>query len=417
MQRSESDANLTEIWQLIQQGDIKRAEVTIARWLPAARKSTALADLYLARAKCKLLSDRPQEALEDWQLALEKNAAIAQVPDALELRADTHFALFEMSSVGFAGNEDSRNSAQLYRQLIAEHPQGANRAWWHYQLGRVLLSANQIEEAIAHFKQAGHMPSQRNTVRAYSGERLAYIAYYEKRNLTEALGYMERALSEYPQQASREWRVEILLLKARVSFELHRWAQARQCIEDAIQSLDPQSSHRPTTLFSAAEILLKIPEQVDRAISLLEELLHTSKRPPGIDVGWARAQELLGEAYLQVERYPDAALAFRQALHHNPYSPWSSALRYQLACAYYQSGEYDHACECAAQLIEVERNEGGEISDYRIFDLLGNAHFALGRYEEARIAYSQALKLTSPHSKENASIRRYHDFAQSRIAG
>ncbi|MCY3836377.1 MAG: tetratricopeptide repeat protein, partial [Anaerolineaceae bacterium] len=93
------------------------------------------------------------------------------------------------------------------------------------------------------------------------------------------------------------------------------------------------------------------------------------------------------------------------------------ALRYQLACAYYQSGEYDHACECAAQLIEVERNEGGEISDYRIFDLLGNAHFALGRYEEARIAYSQALKLTSPHSKENASIRRYHDFAQSRIAG
>ena len=416
MQHTDFKVNLTEIWQMIQRGEIKRAEVSIARWIPAARESSKLADLHLARAKCKLLSDRPQEALEDWQLALQNDATIAQQRNALELRADAHFALFEMSSVGFAGNVDSMSAAQLYRQLIAKFPNGRNRGWWNYQLGRVLLSANQIEDAITHFKLASSMPSQNDTIRAYSCERLAFISYYEKRNLTEALGFMEQALSNYPHQASHEWRVEILLLKARVSFELNRWNLARKCIEDAIQSLDHQSSNRPATLFTAAEILLKMPEQVASAIALLEEMLHSSRRPAGIDVGWARAQELLGEAYLQTERYQDAALAFRQALHHNPYSPWSSALRYQLACAYYQSGEYDHACECVAQLIEVERNEGGEVSDYRIFVLLGNEHFALERYEEARIAYSQALNLTSPQSKENSTIRRYHDFAQSRIA-
>lgn len=411
----ESNENLATVWQLIQQGDIKRAEVAVTRWIRASKSDQGLAEAYLARAHCKLLSERPQEALEDWDLAFLSDPDVAQFPKALEIRADAHFALYEMSSVGFAGSEEQYTSTKLYHQLITDFPSDANRGWWHYQLGRVLLSANRIEEAKSHLQFALQFPSKSDSLNAHCYERLAFIAFYEDRNLTAALDFLDQALSLYPDRASREWQIEILLLKARITLDLNRLTQAIKCIENAVTILDPKGIQRPATLFTAAEILMKMPNQEETAIPLLEECLQLSKRPPGIDVGWARAQELLGEAYFKNERYQDAVSSFRQALHHNPYSPWSSTLRYQLACAYYQSGSYDHACECLSQLIASEKSEGSKISDYRIYDLLGNAHFALGRYDAARSAYSQALDLTTPHSQENAKIKRYYEFAQSRL--
>ena len=120
---------------------------------------------------------------------------------------------------------------------------------------------------------------------------------------------------------------------------------------------------------------------------------------------------MLGEAHFRKSRYADAAHAFRQALHHNPYSPWSANLRYRLACAQYQSGDYDRACESLQRLLATEADEGGAVQDFRVYDLLGNAQFALGRFDEALESYQRALALTPAHSQESAQIRRYQDYA------
>ena len=412
----EGVTSVDAVWRLIQRGDIKRAEVLVARILRDAGEDAEQAVALLARAQCKLLSGRPQEALEDWEQARALAPTITEQPATLELRADAHFALYEMSSVGFAGHEGQETSARLYRQLIAEYPDYANRGWLHYQLGRVLLTANRIEEASAQFQTASTSPSHLPALPAYCNERLAFVAYYEERDLQRALGYLEQALRRYPAQASREWLVEILLMRARVTLELRRLPAARRSLDEALRIADSQSPQRPPTLYAAAEILMKMPTQEVAAIPLLEEFLQLSKQPPGIDVSWARAHELLGEAYFRCARYQDAVHAYRLALHHNPYSPWSSTLRYQLACAYYQSGDYDRTCECLGQLIAAEADEGGAIQDFRVYDLLGNAHFALGRYDEALTSYSRALSLTPPHTQESAQIRRYHDYARRRIA-
>ena len=412
----EANPSLEEVWRLIQHGDIKRAEVLVARILRDAEEYAEQASALLARAQCKLLSGRPQEALEDWEQARAIASAIAEQPASLELRADAHFALYELSSVGFAGHEGQEASARLYRQLINEHPDYANRGWLHYQLGRVLLTANRIEEANAQFQKASTSPSHLRALPAYCNERLAFVAYYEERDLPRALGYLEQALRRYPAQSSRGWLVEILLMRARVTLELGRLPIARHSLDEALRIADGQSPQRPPTLYAAAEILMKMPTQEAAAIPLLEEFLQLSKQPPGIDVSWARAHELLGEAYFRSARYQDAAYAYRHALHHNPYSPWSSTLRYQLACAYYQCGDYDRTCECLGRLITAEADEGGAIRDFRVYDLLGNAHFALGRYDEALASYSHALSLTPPHTQESAQIRRYHDYARRHIA-
>ena len=407
---------LTDINELIRHGEFKRAEVVIARLLPHLQHKEERAAVLLARALCKIRSERPQEALEDWEQAQQMAPSLTEKPAALQLRADAHFAHYEWSSVGFAGHEGQVASARLYRQLIANHPDYQNLGWLHYQLGRVLLSANQIDGAKDHFQHAIQAPSTVPSLLAYCHERLAFIAYYEERDLPRSLGHLEQALHFYPDSSSREWLMEILLMRARVTLEMGRPDVTLDHLQEALQVLDNQSPYRLPTLYAASELLLRMPAQESLAIPLLEEYIRSSKLPPGMDVSWARAHELLGEAYFRSERYADAVYAYRQALHFNPYSPWSSTLRYQLACAHYQSGDYDRTCECLRQLIVAEENDGGKISDYRVFDLLGNAQFALGRYDEALNSYSQALSMTPPHTEESAQIRKYHNYARRRIA-
>ena len=104
----ETNPSLDAVWRLIQRGDVKRAEVLVARILRDAGENAEQASALLARAQCKLLSGRPQEALEDWEQARAIASAIAEQPAALELRADAHFALYELSSVGFAGPRRAR---------------------------------------------------------------------------------------------------------------------------------------------------------------------------------------------------------------------------------------------------------------------------------------------------------------------
>ncbi|MBE0691247.1 MAG: hypothetical protein IH587_14100, partial [Anaerolineae bacterium] len=52
------------------------------------------------------------------------------------------------------------------------------------------------------------------------------------------------------------------------------------------------------------------------------------------------------------------------------------------------------------------------ISDYRIFDILGSAHFALKHYVAAHEAYEMALNLAPSNASDLDKIKRYHQFAQ-----
>ncbi len=405
---------LTDIWPLIQDGEIKRAELLVAEILRDEKSASARANVLLARARCKFLNGRPQEALEDWEQISALAPEIAETPIALELRADAHLALFELSSVGFAGKEGQAASESLYRQVIRQHPTYENRGWLHYQLGRVLLTANRNNEASVQFHQALVTPSNLPALNAYCYERLAFIAHYEERDRLRALGYLEKAIHHYPAGYWRGWLVEILLMRARVTLELGRLSLARLSIDEVLRLLGDEHPKKANALYDAAEILLKIPGEEQAVIPLLEEYLELSKQPLSIDVSWARAHERLGELYFRSARYDDAVSAYRQALRHNPYSPLSSNLQFQLACAQYQGGHYHQACETLAKLILAEQNEGSSISDYRVYELLGNAHFVIGNYDDSLRAYQNALALSTENSPDYQQICRYHDYALRR---
>jgi cytochrome c-type biogenesis protein CcmH/NrfG len=47
-----------------------------------------------------------------------------------------------------------------------------------------------------------------------------------------------------------------------------------------------------------------------------------------------------------------------------------------------------------------------------VYDVLGNAHFALKRYAEAVEAYRIALQIAPPNAENVDKIKTYYQFAQ-----
>jgi cytochrome c-type biogenesis protein CcmH/NrfG len=83
-----------------------------------------------------------------------------------------------------------------------------------------------------------------------------------------------------------------------------------------------------------------------------------------------------------------------------------------MARGYYQQQAYDKAIEAIQRMLNTAESEGQTVSDYRVYDVLGNAQFALKHYAKAAEAYELALQIAPPNAEELDKIRRYCQFAQ-----
>jgi len=183
---------VADIDRQLEWGDVKQAEIMIARGLRASGLDGAgRSALLLRRARVRLYSEKPDEALADLREALALVPALADLPDVRELRADVHFARFELAPLGFADRADADHAFAAYVELSADEPDYANRGWVLYQTGRVLLSANRVAEAIAQFETALDAPSWVASLRSLCYERLGFIDLFENRNPAAALAHFE----------------------------------------------------------------------------------------------------------------------------------------------------------------------------------------------------------------------------------
>ncbi len=407
---------LKQIDDLLDSREIKKAEVLIAKQLRAEPPSDIRAELLLRRARARLIGQHPDDALEDIQTSRALMPERADAPEVLELLGDAYFARFELSPVGFAERADAEQALALYDRILSLYPEYPNSGWVLYQKGRVLLSAGEAEAASRCLQEALLKPSRVNALTALCYERLGFVYLFDHRDPATALSFLDRAAVTYPPGEPEGWLAQLHILRSRALKEQGKYDEALAAAEQALQIMSglgvemrggQQDAH-----LALGEILASMPGREADAVHHLQQFLQLGKKPLGVDVTWSRVNELLGDTLFRLERYDSAIEAYTNALNFNPYHPWQASVYYQIARCHYRLRAYEKVVATIERMIKALAEEGQQVTDYRVFHLLGNAYFALEQFPSAANAYQQAVSLAPAQADDRERIETYLRFAE-----
>jgi tetratricopeptide (TPR) repeat protein len=400
---------------LIANGDIKKAEVQIAKLLRHDLPPDERSALLLRRARVRLITGRVEDSFDDLRELNAFNEGSHFVPELQELRADCHLARFELASLGFADRADLQRAQDIYSQLLFLDNDYANKGWVYYQLGRIHLTANAIDTAVQSFQKALYTPTHIGAVTAYCYERLGFITYYEHRNLTHAISFLNRAVETYPGSENPQWLVQVHLLRSRVLRAMKHYPDALNAAETALQSAANGSNNWAEALLANSEILSEIGNHDRDIVQYLNQFVQISKHPPGLDVTWSRVHEMLGNAHFNLGHYEDAINAFQSVLQFNPDHPWELDFYYRIARCHYQLRAYRETITAIEHMLAKAATEQQPIDDYRPYDVMGSAFFALAEYPRAVACYEQALQIAPSNAEVVSKIRSYYERAKQLI--
>lgn len=344
---------ISQIVELLEQREIKRAESLIAKTLRNTSDVTLQGYVYLQRARLKLLIQRPEEALRDIDHALANIQDVtADSPEIRELLADSLLMRYEMALVGFADKSDLLKSQEHYLWIVENAPAHDNLGWVYYQLGRIDLILTRTTDAIEYLRKALFAPSVIPELTAYVYERLGFIAFYEQRNPLMADVLLTKALHTYPSYLPKQWIIQVLLLRTRILMKTDL-TKALLVSQEAVAmtSTGTDKALLSEVLLHQSEILDAFGDRPSDVIDVIQRYLMLNKPPMGVDVTAARIHERLGNAYMQVHSFQAAIEAYSTALSYNPDNPWEHYLRYQIAVAHFDLGNVVEARHIVDDLI------------------------------------------------------------------
>jgi tetratricopeptide (TPR) repeat protein len=397
--------------------EIKKADILIAKLLRQNPLPQNRAEILLRRARTRLLAARPDDAIDDLVTIRDELPGYIEPPVILELQGDCHFARFELASVGFADRNDTILARQFYEAVIDSYPPYNNLGWVYYQLARIFVSLGQVDDASDLFQKALVSPSYINVLTAYCYERLGFLAFYEYRDFDRALAFLNRALDTYPGAAERGWLANLHLLQSRVLKARSDYAAALKAAEMAatiFSSLGDRKSALSDALLTSAELLAELHGHDREVISTLQHYMQITRKPLGVDVTWSRVNEMMGDAHFNIGQYENAIANYEAALQFNPDHPWEETLYYRIAWSYYQRHDYQNVVQTIRQMMASAKMNDQTITDYHVYDMLGNALFALKQYEKAVEAYGNALDIAPPNSNTVEKIKSYYNLARER---
>ena len=287
-----SDAQLQIIETLLNNRDLKKAEVQIARLLRATLSNPDRAAALVLRARARLLTARPTEAIDDLAEACRLEPPLEAQSAFRQWRGDAFFARFELASVGFADRSDAKRAEQCYLDLLGADITYANEGWVRYQLGRICLSDQRIDEAITHFRDALLAPTTLPGLIAYCFERLGFTYFYERRDLRLAASCLDKALYTYPPSEDPIWLARLHTLRSRVLHAQQQHDAALEAVEKAVtiaQEYDDTRLALADALLASAEHLSTLGGRDRDIIARLQQFIQVARRPLGVDVTFARA--------------------------------------------------------------------------------------------------------------------------------
>jgi Flp pilus assembly protein TadD len=192
-------------------------------------------------------------------------------------------------------------------------------------------------------------------------------------------------------------------------------AAASERALDVLIHLARLTGHKPLAAEAYRELALLFPDGpeplVQRARLLLElgdteGAFRDAEAALKLDPEYPEVYQVLGRAHLSAGQLHEAILRFRQAVHLDPYHGY--ALN-NLGLAYLHTGQDMLAAEALAQAAWVLPHV-----DF-VHNNLGLAYERLGRYEEARMAFDTATRLSPKHLKARLNLHRLNREARASV--
>ncbi len=154
----------------------------------------------------------------------------------------------------------------------------------------------------------------------------------------------------------------------------------------------------PEPLVQQARLLLDIGD-TEGAFRAAEAALE-------LDPEYPEVYQVLGRAHLATGQLDEAIIRFKQAVHLDPYHGY--ALN-NLGLTYLQTGQDTLAVEVLAQAAYLLPQVG------YVHNNLGLAYERLGRYEEARMAFDTATRLSPEDLKARLNLQRLNREARASV--
>lgn len=405
--------NTNEIENMLANGEVKKAEIRLAQLMRLEVSDSDRPQLLLLRARAKLLGEHADEAIEALTQAIEYKSALLRSSAFQELMGDCYFAHFEQASLGFADRNDLLRARDIYASLLQQNPSYLNRGWIYYQLGRIAIALDEINIAENLFQQALLSPNTTSSVTAYCYERLGFIAFYEKNLNDEALAYLRQAVDTYPSAASHRWLVQVHMLQGRIFKHLDDFSAALHALDMALEIASENADLDRATLAEAllakAEVMSHFGGNEKDILNYLQQFIQVARKPVGIDVTWSRVSEMMGSIYIRLGNTEEGIASLEASLRYNPDHPWATSVYLQIARGAYQLKEYRRVIKTLDHIPDSRNHP-----DFRVYELLGNAYFALREYAASIEAYDIALE-HAPTEDTIHSIRQYRELAASFI--
>ncbi|HEY0092874.1 MAG TPA: tetratricopeptide repeat protein, partial [Archangium sp.] len=217
-------------------------------------------------------------------------------------------------------------------------------------------------------------------------------ALREEGDLSGALTEVRRAVHDAADDAdAAEQALEALIQLARLSGQ-------KQLAAEAYRELAVLFPDGPEPLVQQARLLLELGD-TEGAFRAAESAIE-------LDLEYPEVYQVLGRIHLAAGQPAEAILRFKQAVHLDPYHGY--ALN-NLGLTYLQTGQDALAAEALAQAAYLLPQVGF------VHNNLGLAYERLGRYEEARMAFDTATRLSPGDLKARLNLQRLNRQARASV--
>ncbi|MDT0632919.1 tetratricopeptide repeat protein [Rubrivirga litoralis] len=317
-------------------------------------------------------------------------AALAAVPDASRYGRRARLA---EGRAAYADGDwqraaDALAAARAGGAALEGAPGGAADAVAHeaaYYQGLALKQLGELADAEAAFAAAEDRPDG-----AYADAALLELGLlrYERRRYTDAAGAFDRLLAEYPQSP---YAGEAARMLGEAYAALGDAARAREAFAQAENLGTASAETRAEVAFQDAYARFRTRDYVGAVPALLAVAEADPAGPrAGEALFWA------GEAAFQAGEYARAETILADFLARYPDHRQATAGRYVLAWTHFKRRDYDAAATGFERFLSAYSRSAESVPYYADALLrLGDAYYALGRYDDARQVYARVPAATS----------------------